>query len=536
MFDYNAELAIKELFLFQYVLADAIDAHDMLDMLCNIYCVGENERNEIAGLLSDRRLNTIHTVNDFYRELRLKQYYEEFGGGYETDDERIDELIAIKGGIFETAQKSGLLCAYEKSSARAYDELSRLATEGTVMARRILGIMQMEGIYITRDVRVGLDNLRDVADWLDIQSLVTIIYYNEVDREEYLNKLFTVTQKSECAVIAEQLQIEYGLESYTLSETAKILEKAFVVGTAKRETCSAQQLRIIRSNTLTDHDKRTILLSNNKDLVPAVCGLPLRLDFERINIKGALRPVLNRTKEMSSVSCVLENNDLRNRDFFRGLCICSNSEYIRNTYADAISGAFVGDNVIQIDVLSLLPIDLDTTENNIFLRSCRENQNNIFVIKLYGKIDERIVNIVKSFMSNYGRKAFALPRFGISIDLSAVLPIFLCDKRNAQLLDDQVNCVYASEISENESPLLLDDLLLKKRAIFSTGEIKIDDSAKNILLNTGLEKISAILDQAILSHLTGGEDIVLSEEEIREYIKDKKSTTPYGFGGNHAKK
>ncbi len=54
MFDYNTELAVKELFLLQYVLADAVNAQDAFALLCNIYCVGENERNEIAVLLTTK--------------------------------------------------------------------------------------------------------------------------------------------------------------------------------------------------------------------------------------------------------------------------------------------------------------------------------------------------------------------------------------------------------------------------------------------------------------------------------------------------
>ena len=536
MFDYNTELAIKETFLFQYVLADAVDAQDIFALFCDIYCVRDNEREEIVGLLDDKRLNDVRTVNDYYRAMRLKEYYQNFVGGYDVYDERIEALIAIKGEVFEKAQKDKLLSAYEKSCGRSYDEIFRLAYEGVVSAKRILGILQVEGVYITQDVRVGLDNLRDCADWLDIQALVTSIYYCEAERQGYLNELYTVTQKTEYAAIVELLQIRYGIENCNVSESAKMLDKAFIIDNAKREVCSLQHLRILRSNTLSDKDKRTVLLSGNKELVPAVCGLPLRLECEKIDTIKEIKTVLSRNDELTAVMRSFDNNDLRNRVFYRSLCICSNSEYVRDAYVDWICGVFAESNIVQIDVASLLPIDFDATENNVFIRKCTEKEDNIYIIKITDKIDERIVRLVKLFATSYGRKAFALSRLGVSIDLSAVLPIFICDRKNAQLLDGSVNMIKAADICENEKSLVFEDLLNKKRTIFAVENITLEDDAKAILLNASINIISDVLDQAILSQRIGDGSIRLSAETVKEYIGDKKAAGTYGFGGSHAKK
>ena len=487
-------------------------------------------------MLGDKKLQAIRTVNDYYRESRLKQYYRDFCGGYDVGDERIEELIAIKGTTFENAQKDKLLSASEKSCGRAYDELVKLSSEGVITAKRILGILQVEGIYITQDVCAGIEQLWDAADWLDIQSLVTVIFYCEADRQEYLNRLYTVTQKTDYAVIVEQLQIKYGIENCANSESAKMLKKAFIVGTAKREICSSQHLRIMRSNILSDKDKRAVMLSGNKELVPAVCGLPLSLECGKIEIADSVKAVLNRSDERHVIVRALSKNDLRNRDFFRCLCICSNSEYIREAYIDFMNTAFVGNNVVQIDVSSLLPIDLDATENSIFVRNCQEKKNNIYIIKLSGKIDEMIVGLIKTLAMNYGRKSVAISRLGISIDMSAVLPIFVCDNKNAQLLDGSVSIVRAADISNSEKCLAIEDILHKKQLAFSTGEVTVDDAAKDILLNMPINKIGAVLDQVILSQRIDSEPIRLSSETIKEYISDKVTTGIYGFGGNHAKK
>lgn len=536
MFEYNTILSLTELFYLQYVLGSAIKTQDIFILFCKFYCVDDKERDEIIGLLDDKQINNIHTLNDYYRESRLKQYYREFCGGYDVWDERIEELIAIKGTTFENAQKDKLLSASEKSCGRAYDELVKLATEGVITAKRLLGIMQMKGIYITQDICAGIEQLRDAADWLDIQSLVTVIYYCETERREYLDKLYTVTQKTDYATIVEQLQIKYNIENCAISESAKMLEKAFIIGTAKRDVCSSQHLRIMCSNIISDKDKRAVMLSGNKELVPAVCGLPLRLECGKIDIVGDVKAVLNRTDERALIMRALENNDLRNRDFFRCLCICSNSEYIRDEYTDFIYDAFERSNIVQINVSSLLPIDLDATENNVFVRNCREKENNVYIIKLNGKIDERIVGLIKSLATNSDRKAVSISKLGISIDLSAVLPIFICDKRNAQLLDGSVSVVKAAEISDSEKTLVLEDILYKKQLAFSMGEITVDDAAKDMLLNLPTNKIENILDQAIMSHRTSDKPISLSAETIKEYIGDKITVGIYGFGGVHAKK
>ncbi|MDE5561960.1 MAG: hypothetical protein K2J01_00145 [Clostridiales bacterium] len=536
MFDYNTELAIKELFLLQYILGDAIDTHDAFDLFCEIYCVDESEQSEIVTLLDSRELNNIHTLSDYYREARLRQYFRNFRGGYVVEDERIEELVAIKGAVFEKAQADKLVCAYEKSCGRAYDELVRLAAEGNVSAKRVLGILQMEGMYITQDNHAGRDNLRDAADWLDTQSLATAIYYDENNRHEYLDKLYTVTQKTDYAAVVEQLQIQYGIENCKASESAKILEKAFIIGTAKREICSAQHLRVLRSNVLSEKDKRAVLLSGNKELIPAACALPLQLDHKKIPIKAGVAAPLDRAEESATVISMLDNNDLRDRGFFRCPCICSNSEYIRNAYADYIADIFADSNVVQIEVSSLLPIDLDATENNVFVRSCQEKQGNVYIIKLSGKIDERIVGLVKSFAPSSGRKTFAVSRLGISVDLTAVLPVFVCDGKNAQLLEDSVGIVKAADVTDCEKQSVLDDILGKKQQAFSTGVITVDDAAKSILLDLPICKMDGVLDSAVLSRRTDGEPICLTADIVKKFIGDKKTGETFGFGGTHAKK
>lgn len=536
MFDYNTELAIKELFLFQYVLADAVNAHDIFKLFCDIYCVGETERNEIIGLLDNKELNSIHTLNDYYREARLKQYFQNFRGGYVVDDERIEELVAIKGVVFEKANNDKLVCAYEKSCGRAYDELVSLAAEGVVSAKRLLGILQMTGICITQDVCAGLTHLRDVVDWLDTQSLVTAMHFDADNRQEYLDKLYTITQKTDYATIVEQLQIQYGIENCMASESAKMLEKAFVIGAVKREVCSSQHLRILRSNVLSDKDKRAVLLSGNKELVPAVCGLPLQLESAKIKMRYDVEEVLNRADENATIMSALENNHLRSRDFYRCLCVCANSEYIRNAYTDYLVAVFSASNVVHIDVSSLLPMDLDSTENNVFVRNCQEKNGNVYIIKLSGKIDERIVNLMRAFAPCSSRKSFAISHFGINIDLSAVLPIFICDEKNARLLDGYVSVVKVADVSDSEKELALDELLHKKQTAFSTGLISVEDSVKDMLLDLPVGKMGNVLDRALLSQSLGNGPICLSADIIGKFIGEKNSNGAYGFGGPHAKK
>ncbi len=465
----------------------------------------------------------------------MKEYYQNFCGGYYIDDERVEELIAIKGAVFEKAQKDNLFCAHEKSSGVAYDELVRLASEGIISAKRLLGILQIEGIYITQDNSVGFENILDAADWLDIPALVTAIKYDNANRQEYLDKLYTVTQKTDYAVIVEQLQIQYGIENFKMSESAKVLDKSFAIGTAKRDVCSSQHLRVLRSNVLSDKDKRAVLLSGSKELVPAVCRLPLQLFSGKIRTSDGVRAVLDRTEENAVIMRALENNDLRNRDFYRSLCISSNSDYVRDAYADFIGKVFPESNIVNIDIASLLPTDLDSTDNNVFVRNCHENEDNVYIIRLAGKIDERIVNLVKTFTTSSNRRAFAISRFGINIDLSAVLPIFVCDGKNAQLLDGSISVVKVAEIAEDEKPLVLTELMDKKQAEFYVCEITLEDSAKEILLNFSVGKISNVLDQAILSQRIDNDPIILSVETIEKFIGDKRAFGAYGFGGTHAK-
>ena len=536
MFDYNVELAIKEAFLFEYVLADAVNAQDLFGLLCDIYCVDEQSRNEISELLQAERLVNMHTFDDYCREMRIKQYYNNFCGGYVVENEKVEQLVAIKGAVFEQAQNSKLFSGYDKSSSVAYDELVKLAFEGLVCAKRLLGVMQTEGIYITQDTRSGFENLQAAADWSDIQALVTMIYYNDTDRKYYLDKLFTVTEKNDYADIVEQLQMQYGIDSCNESNAVKMLEKAFAMGVIKRDICSSQHLRVLRSNVLSDKDKRTVLLSGSKEIVPIVCGLPLNLRCENIDPVVQVNAILNRFGEHEIVTRAIRNNRLRDREFYRCPCISSNSEFIREKYSDFICEAFGADRVVQIDVGFLMPIDFEAIENNVFIRSCVENSVNVFAIKLCGKIDERIVNLVKSFATGSVRKAYAISRLGISIDLSSVLPIFICDKRNAQLLDGVVNTISPIDVTEAEKPLALEDILHKKQAAFGMDSISFEEEAKEILLGLPIDKVGNVLDRAIMQQCQDGA-LQLSTEIVRSCIEKKETRDAYGFGGkNNARK
>lgn len=536
MFGYNLEYALKDLSAMQYILADAVDYREAFDVLCDIYSVSTVERDEITEIFADESIVEICTVNDYYRMQRIKEYMKNCGGGYAVRDERVEELIAIKGTVIEQLQKLGLLTAYETSSSMAFDELLRKAVEGLVIAKRILGIMQMQGIFTTRDKNAALKNIRDAADWLNIPAILVYMYFNESSRAEYMDKLYTVTEKSDYTVLVDQFSIAFGIDTYGVSKNAKLLEKAFVAETAKRDVCSSQQLRVLRCNTLSEKDKRVALLSGNKELMSAVCALPLKLSCGKLQAETTLPPVLDRIGESKSIMRALGGSDLRNRDFFKPVCICSPSKYMRNSYADAVVACFPTANVVRIDVASLFPSDFDATENNVFVRSCREKGNNVYIIELADKIDERIVKLVKTFASVSGRRAFSIQRLSITIDLSSVLPIFICDKANAQLLSGAVATVEIAEIRDDERPILLKDLIAKKETQFGIGKITLDDGAIEILLHAPIDNIGDILSDAILARYDLEQYICLSAAEMRLHSQSKINNIGYGFGDHHVKK
>lgn len=532
MFDYNVELAVKELFLFQYVLADAIAEQSVFELLCKIYCICDSDRDELAVLLADERLANIRTLTDYFREMRLNQYFDNFVCRCDSGNERLDELIAIKGAAFERAQKVKLVSGYEKSCGVAYDELVSLTFDGVVAAKRILGILQTEGIYITMDKRAGAENLRFAAAWSDIPALVALIYYDADNRQDYFDRLYTVTRKTDYAVIVEELQIQYGIDKCEESATAKLLEKAFAVGAVKRDVCSSRILRIFESNVLSDKDKRTIVLSGNNEHISAVCGLPLRLTCDKIPTSVTDTPVLNRVEEKNALMRALDNNGLRNRVYFRSPCVCTDSAYLRSAYSEIIEKTFNGCNVVQIDAGALFPFDFDATENNVFVRSCREGKNNVYIIRLNGKLDDRIVSAVRAFASSGGRKSFPITRLGIGIDLSAVLSILICDVRNAKLLDGVVSAVNIADISDSETEFVLKDVLRRKRVDFEMKKLTIDSAAKGILLGIPIDKIGDLLDVAILSTRSENGCCDLSAEKLRQCMSDLSAFRTYGFGGN----
>lgn len=535
MLDYKAEYAVKDLFAMQYVLADAIDYNETFSMLCGIYSVTIAERDELIGLLADENIVEIRTVQDYYRTQRIKEFIKPLGGRCVVEDERVEELTAVKGNIMEQLQKFGLLTSYETSYNIAFDELLRKATEGLVVAKHILGIMLMQGIFVTQDKDAALENIRDAADWGNIPTILAYMHFNEAARAEYMDRLYTVTDKSNCTALIESLQMLYGINNCRISQSAKLLEEAFIAGTAKRDVCSPQQLRILCGSALTDKDKGMIILSTNKELVSAAVGLPLNLRHGKIITAKTILPVFNRVTEAETIARRIDSSCLRGSDFLNPICLVSQSKFIRDAYINTIEKYFTGANVVRIAAAMLLPFNFDSTENNVFVRSCNERMNNIYIIELTGEIDERIIKLIRLFAAASHRRAFPISRMQISIDLSPILPIFICDRFNAKQFCGEVHKIEIADVTDNEKKMALKDLSNKMRSAFRINKLTFDDGAVEILLRVPIDTIEEILTDAVLAKCGAERNIRLSAEEMQLHSQSKIRTVGYGFGGRHAK-
>ena len=531
MLNANVELFMSEYFLIKAVLGKYLkDSEKLFRCLSRIFLIPASSVDALYELSENELASGITTEQEFMQHQRISKYSALVGAttGFNAEWE---EIVRIKGNAMLVAQGYNLVMDADVSRNMVYNCLSAAATHGSVVALRIMGVLQCEGIFLAKNENAGIKHLAKAADWNDTVSLLAMLSYN-AQLPYNMSRLRQVVEDTPFAELYRIAVEHYGVSGADSVNEVKLLYKAINAGILKRDVYDSNYARILYSKAISPKDKEKAVLSPSKEHVSTIGDLPLKLTREKtvaVDVSGLESLALNREKEQQTVARALQNADLRELPSYRPVCLCCDSRYILNMYAQALNQTSET-HVEVIDVAELSEYDLEPTLNNIFVRSIDEDKDNRLLLFFCGAISERKLDAVKCILQGSRRAKFHLNSPAVTLNLGAVLPICLCDKQNARLLKPYCDVIVLDAVSEEEMSVAIKDIVAGKQSLYGVGAICLDGEACKLLCGYDVDTVEKIIDAAVRAKREKGADITLTRDILQSYVADS-NILRIGFGG-----
>lgn len=530
------ETVLSEFFTYECIAGSLIkDDKYLFDRLCGIFLLPKTEREKLYALTCRPAVRSVESKNDYMRYLRTRKYAQMVG--IEDDvTEQEHAAITVKGAALTAAFDLGLCKNVKTTENAVYRLIDECALSGSLIALRLIGFLQCEGLFAEKDLKAGLHNISKAARWNCAEAALMSLYYDKAERQKTMESFSEFARGTAFEAVVKQAANKYGVAAAETSEESKLLKKVFGTGILNPNTYSAQHAKIIFGKTIPLRDKERLLLSSNRDLFCETVDLPLKMTFRPITFDKKVfdGKFSEREDECDAVLRAAENFDLRALQSYRPLCVCSDSDYVLDMYMQAVKSALRDCRVERIDVADLCEYDFEPTGSNVFVRSCDEDKNNACFLVFEGDCDERTTEHVINFLQSGKRAKTRLVRPKTVLDLSAVLPICFCDSKNVKNLKKYCDTVELSAPSAREKYAAANDLLAVKSALYGVGVITLDDSGKNSLASVEMDAVERVLDRAVRVNGKKGKPLVLTEKLLRRHIEDTKDgRIRCGFGGEN---
>lgn len=532
MISVTTELLLSEYFLIKAIVGKQLqDSENTFNALSKIFLVTQEEAERLYALTENDMVRSIETVNDFMQYQRLQKYSALTGKVSHNDDE-LEEIAHIKGHSILTASSQKLIPNADASLNIVFNLLSGASASGIILATRIIGFLQCEGIFLHKNVEAGIKKLTKTSNWNDCVSTLALLHYRSVDRETNMSRLRHEVIDSPNEEIYEIASQHYDINGIEDIVETQLLKKAFDRAVLKSDIYDSLHARILQSNSLNTKDKERLFFSLGKEQLAYVGDLPLKLSLKKVSAvdtSALFNLALNRKKERERIIQAFKTSDLRGRVTLRPICFSCDSKYILNMYAKALSQKNASTNVEIIDIAELSEYDLEPTVNNIFVRSVDEDKDNRFLLFFCGEIAERKFDFAKTILQGTKRSKIHLNAPNVTLDLSPVLPICFCDKANARNLQAYCEVIRLSQVSAEEALDVFKDILTTKQMLYAIGEVKLEGKVGEVFEGYDIDAVERLVD-AILRTQSGSREVAISREIIKEYSKEYAGTK-IGFGG-----
>ncbi len=530
MFNISTELFLSEYFLFDALAGKLIgDDKALFDRLYDIFLLPPIDKRHLRELAECQAVAKINTYADFARHCRIRKYKEMCGSADSTSDELYD-MIAVKGNALRYVNALGFCEMPETTETTMCKLLTDAANNGIVAAMRILGFLQCEGYFLPRDEASGIKRFEKAAQWNSVEGVMFALGYNAATRQNNIDRLYTVAAGGVYTDLLTSAINAYGVEPSRLLDESRLLTKAFGAGMLKADVYSPLYARFIFSEIIGYKDKERALFSSNKSSIPDIADLPLKLAFCDIPMdRSRLASVpLVREKEKSRILAALSGSSSRRKNAYKPVCICCDSECVLDLYMGAVKKMYDGAHVERIDVADLRQYDFEPTIGNVFLRSCDEDRNNVYLLCVKGDAPEYATDMAAAFLQTPKRAKFRLQHPSAVVDLSAILPICFCDRENAHLFKPYCDVITIASVTADEKRGLFESFMRKEERLYGV-TIAADAAATELLTEQTVDRAARIIDSVVREN-RGGERIVITPESIKT-CSGNASANNYGFGG-----
>lgn len=522
MINGTVELLLSNYFLVRTVLGKYLeDGEPLFRALCKIFLIAKKDVKKLYALAESETARAIKTELDFMQRQRIHQYTELMGMEIDADADW-EEVALIKGNTILAAQGQNLLPEADASRSGVFTRLQTAANGGIVSALRILGLLQCEGIFLPKNVEAGARTLKKAADWNDCVGTLALLYYGKGDARDTARLQPLVGTPFEA--LYDAAVAAYGKAEEEFVES-KLLAKSFNAGVFKREIYDPKCARIMYSDAIHIKDKEKAVFTLNKEQLGAISDLPLKLSPSRmvaVDGSGLEGIAIKREAEIAAVMQALKNSDLRRLSQYRPLCLRCGSKYLLNAYAKALRGNGAEVHGERIYLHELIGYDLDPTGNNVFVRSLDEDKDNRLLLFFFGNLPEVTIEAAKGILHSARRAKFHLYSPGVTLDLSAVLPICFCDEQNAGWLQDCCEEIKLDAVSAEEMPAAIADILSYKQQLYGVGPIGFDGEIAEIFKDCDIDEAEQMIDAAVLARREKGAPITLTREILQEYAHDER--------------
>lgn len=534
MLNSATELFLTNYFYIASLVGNFLDSGERLFYrLAKIFFVPREEAERLYKIADSREVRQVATLNSFNQRNRLLQYYELIGKNSQMASE-YDEVIRIKGNVLASFKDTTLEGRGNMPRRAVYNVITAAANAGFVSALFACGLLQCEGMFFDKNVKVGFAKLNHAADWLDIASLLALIEYDEENRSYNLARLKTAVYNTPYEQLAQTAVCSYAIDDYEGDLSAgELLIKAFASNTLNREQYDAKVSRILKSDVLSFDDKERLIYLANKDLFSTVSNLPLKLgrsNFADTLCSCKLKLPFDRPDEEAEIEGWL-HRFADNEDGTHPLCITCGSEYLQSMYTDAISVALVGAHIVRIDISALTGYDLEPAPGNIFMRNIDEDKFNVFILSACGDLNGQALSAVINFARSNGGRQLHISTLGVAVDLSSIMIICFCDKRNVGVFKKYFQVIEVKELSSKERRECLDTISGTRARVYGLMSAIISDEAYSIMDGCNIDQAEKALDTAIRLNSANHKDITITADMIAPYVKNTHKST-IGFGGD----
>ena len=531
--------SMSELFLNNYFYITALvgnflgNGEKLFYRLAKMFLVPREEAEELYKIMDSPEVRQVSTLNNYNQRNRLLEYYDLLGARLQSPPE-YDEVIRIKGNALAALKGTPLDIKANAPRQVVYNTLIAAANAGLVNALFACGVLQCEGIFFDKNFKAGLKKLNNAADWLDIASLLALIEYDEGSRSYNLARLEVAAYGTHYERLAQAAASSYAILPYSGDLSASVLlKKAFSSDTLKREQYDAKALRILKSDVLRYGDKERLIYTASKDLFNTVGNLPLKLGRSNFaDMAGSYRLELpfNRPSEKDEIDGWLSRYANSGAET-RPLCIVCDSEYIQGLYVNALSDALSGAHIACIDTSALTGYDLEPSPSNIFVRNIDEDKFNVFILSARGELNEQMLSSVINFARGSSRRQFHISTLGVALDLSSIMIICFCDKKNAGAFKKYFQVMEVKELSAEERRECLDTIAGTRARAYGLMSAIISDEAYSIMDDCCIDQAEKALDAAIRLNSVNHKDITIMADMIAPHVKNTHKST-IGFGGD----